>query len=283
METGLDALNWAAASGAAGNVVRQAEARRRQSVRRRLAAACALLVATGAWFLLPTGDRATGPAALIASAIVHTPETRTLADGSIVELRHGAEIAVEYEIAQRRVVLRSGEAHFRVRKDPARPFVVRAAGVAVRAIGTAFSVDLRRQEVNVLVTEGRVAVAGGAGTASAGAAARPTEAAAGQQVVVPLAAMDRAFVQSPSAEEQRERLGWRTPLLEFSGTPLGEAIGLLNRHGNRRITIEPALSHLKLSGTLRADDTESLLTLLKNEFGITARSATGSGPIELRR
>jgi transmembrane sensor len=46
-----------------------------------------------------------------------------------------------------------------VTKDPVRPFIVMAAGVAVRAVGTAFNVKLDSTAVEVLVTEGMVAVA----------------------------------------------------------------------------------------------------------------------------
>jgi transmembrane sensor len=53
---------------------------------------------------------------------------------------------------------RSGEAHFFVEKDPQRPFVVNAAGIDVRAVGTAFNVRIDPAAVEVLVTEGRVRV-----------------------------------------------------------------------------------------------------------------------------
>jgi transmembrane sensor len=56
------------------------------------------------------------------------------------------------------VVLERGEAHFQVAKNPARPFVVVARGVEIRAVGTAFSVGLESTRVEVLVTEGQVAV-----------------------------------------------------------------------------------------------------------------------------
>ncbi len=54
-----------------------------------------------------------------------------------------------------------GRAHFRVAHDPTRPFRVSAGGVIAEALGTTFTVteDVQRHEVDVLVTEGRVAVA----------------------------------------------------------------------------------------------------------------------------
>ena len=283
-ETGLEALSWAVSSGAAGEVVRHAEVRRRQRVRRRIAgvAGVACLGLVGAWLFPRAPATLATPPIAAASAVVIAPETRTLADGSIVELRRGAEILVEYGPSKRRIVLRAGEAHFQVKKDVGRPFVVVASGVEVRAVGTAFSVDLGRRAVDVLVTEGRVAVTSPPTVAAVEAAPTVAMVEAGQGAVVSLEAAGAAAVRSVPSGERRERLNWRVPLLEFSGTPLAEAIPMFNRHGNRLLVIDPALGRLQLSGTLRADDIDSLFLLLRNEFGIIAVQGS-AGRTELRR
>ena len=71
----------------------------------------------------------------IGHTVVYHPETastndevRTLADGSVVELNKGAEIAVDFSGAERHIRLLRGEAHFTVEPDPSRPFVVSVAG-----------------------------------------------------------------------------------------------------------------------------------------------------------
>ncbi len=280
--TGLEALSWAVSSGAAGEVVRHVEARRRRRVRRRIAgvAGIACLGLVGAWLFPQAAATSAVPPIAAVSTVVVTPETRTLADGSIVELRPGAEIRVEYGPSSRRVVLRAGEVHFQVTKDAARPFVVVASGVEVRAVGTAFSVDLGKRAVDVLVTEGRVAVTSPPATVEATPAVAMVD--AGQGTTVSLEVAGAAAVRSVPSGERRERLNWRVPLLEFSGTPLAEAIPMFNRHGRRHLVLDPTLGRLQLSGTLRADDTDSLFILLRNEFGIIA--APGSaGHTELRR
>ena len=83
---------------------------------------------------------------------------RTLDDGSVVHLNRGTALRLDFRADERRVVLAEGEAHFAVKRDPARPFVVRASGVHVAALGTAFDVKIAPDEVHVLVTEGRVRV-----------------------------------------------------------------------------------------------------------------------------
>jgi transmembrane sensor len=80
-----------------------------------------------------------------------------------------------------------------------------------------------------------------------------------------------------------QRLSWRVPRLRFSGTPLVEAIPLFNRHSSLQLVIgDPEVGNLKLSGTLRADNTDSLVQLLQIEFAIKAEPR-GKFEIVLRR
>jgi transmembrane sensor len=81
-----------------------------------------------------------------------------LADGSIVEVDPQTRLRVVFEDHVRRVSLESGRALFRVTKNPARPFLVQADGITVRAVGTAFAVDHRQDGLIVTVAEGKVGV-----------------------------------------------------------------------------------------------------------------------------
>jgi transmembrane sensor len=82
--------------------------------------------------------------------IRHVP----LADGSSATINSDSEVKVRLADNRREVRLASGEAWFRVMKDPMRPFVVEAGQVVVQAVGTAFSVRRRENGADVLVTEG---------------------------------------------------------------------------------------------------------------------------------
>lgn len=284
------ALDWAVREDAAGDVLLELErrARRRRSRWQTAASAAvvALLVAGGVW-QARRGDtaadaavaRSSTPAAT--SAIVSTPEHRTLADGSIVELDGDAQIAVAFSEAVRRVTLTRGKAHFQVAKNAARPFVVSAGGVAVRAVGTAFAVELGSRAVEVLVTEGRVSVAtaveqtGQEATAPVPVGAPLAFVDAGKRAVVNLAAepseKSEAQVVELSEAELAAQLSWRVPRLDFSGTPLAEALPHFNQYGRNPLVLgDPTLGRLQLSGILRADNTEALLRLLKTEFGVIA-------------
>ena len=268
-ESGLDALAWAVSTGAARQVAELVRARNQRRQRRRFrivaGAAAALTLGAGLWRTFP--ERPVADTAARASAFVSAPAKQILSDGSIAELRNGATLAVEFTPALRRVVLHRGEAHFQVRKDGSRPFVVTAGGVAVRAVGTAFSVSLGAQAVEILVTEGRVAVEkpAAANPASSDPTAAPPPLVlveAGNRIVVDIApppAVPRSAVLAVSTAEQSDRLSWRVPRLELSATPLRDVLSMFNQQGGARLVLDPALGKLQISGTLRADDIEPRL------------------------
>jgi transmembrane sensor len=216
---------------------------------------------------------------------VDLPERQTLPDGSVVELKDDSKISVAFTPSFRRVALVSGEAHFKVAKNKERPFVVVIGDVEVRAVGTAFSVQRGGASVEILVTEGRVTLDKlPIGSSSADGPAQHA-AAVPPQTIVTLDAGNRAVigitepegsspvvsVQTVSASEVSERLAWRIPRLEFTQTPLGEAIKMINEHSQERLSLaDTSLGNVRISGVLRADHIETLLRLLDAEHGIKA-------------
>lgn len=276
-------LDWARPAGAEDIVEREMRACVLQRRRRRLlagAGAAALLLAAGLvfWRAAPPLP---GAAPLAAPAFASGPAVRTLPDGSVVEFNGDVGFAVEFTPELRRVVLREGEAHFQVAKNPARPFVVVARGVEVRAVGTAFSVQVAASGVDVLVTEGRVAVASAAPAASSAAA--PLLLDAGHGVSLPATASERAPAQSVARAEIAARLAWRVPNLELNFTPLAAVLPVVNAHsGATLILADPELGDLKLSGHLRASNVPVLLQILESSYGVTAENRAG-GEIVLRR
>lgn len=223
-----------------------------------LAAAAALALA----FLGPR-EPVSSPAEIVAALpVVAKPERRTLPDGSLVELNRGAEIEVTYGPARRGVRLVRGEAHFAVEKDAARPFVVSVQGVEVRAVGTAFAVQADSSAVNVVVTEGRVAVARVAD------AAEPVFASAGSRVTVPVAAAQPSVAELPAAELESQ-LAWRGPRLELTGTPLGEAVLAFNRENRLQLRVaDRELAQLRMSGVFRADNAEGFARMLEANYDV---------------
>jgi transmembrane sensor len=221
------------------------------------AAAVALLLAFFAWRGAPAGEA--GPLA-----------RRLLEDGSAVELNRGARLRDSFSAQERRVVLESGEAYFTVAKNPERPFVVRAGGVKVRAVGTAFSVRLDSGSVEVLVTEGRVDVRQEAALpAGAGAAAEATLVDAGQKATVSRTGSARPEVTAATPAQIARHLGWQPQLLDFSSAPLALAVAEFNRRNHTQIEIADAeLAALPIVASIRSDNVEGFAQFLASAPGV---------------
>ncbi len=280
----LHGVDWAVEANVAGEVMAETGARLRRRRRRRWAAGGALVAVAllaGAYYSAQRPAAPLGRPSV--SAIVDLPERKVLPDGSVVDLKDGARLAIAFEPLVRRVDLLSGEAHFQVAKNKDRPFIVVIGSVEVRAVGTAFSVQRGEGSVEVLVTEGRVTLdkrnvlPGGAGGAPEKAAAPTTIATldAGHRATVGMAnareEMPALAIESVSAPEVSERLSWRIPRLEFTQTPLVEVIEMINKHGRARLSLgDRSLGGFRISGVLRADHIDTLLRLLDAEDGIKA-------------
>ena len=236
-----------------------------------LAAAAMVAVALVSWWPRPVAHVAPR------QAIIHPgPERLTLEDGSIVELNAGAKVETAFTPAERRVHLVRGEAYFTVSKNPARPFIVSADKLSVRAVGTAFSVSLNREAVSVLVTEGKVRL-DETPAASAGEAAVPRELShliAGQQAVVntaEAAALPVPEVREVTPSEIERALSWQGLRLEFVDMPLADVAAEFNRYNQRKLVVDdPQTAAMLVGGNFRADNVDTFVRLLDTGFGVTA-------------
>ncbi len=224
----------------------------------------------------------TPPPVAVVDGFATTAETQvgglrklTLPDGSLVQLNTDSAVTVHYTTAERRVSLVRGEAHFQVTKNPARPFIVSASGVAVRAVGTAFDVRMRPESIEVLVTEGRVRL----NDTTDGKSLLPFAVndgaepllEAGQRAVVPLAGATPAAVAAVPTTEMGQALAWQSRQLEFAATPLAEVVAEFNRYNRHKLVIaDPRLATQRFGGTFPVDDTEALVRLLEANFGVVA-------------
>lgn len=218
-----------------------------------LAAAAVIAISSGVWWRSAIPET---PAPQ--STYLRVNERHALPDGSVVELKDGSRIAMEFSDAERRVTL-IGEGHFTVASEAARPFVVDAAGVAVRAIGTAFNVRVDAEAVEVLVTEGRVRVENGDTADAAAPLVR-----AQQRVVVNRATTAALEVVDVSGAEMADALAWQAPRLQFFETPLGVAAEEFNQRNRTQLVFADAeLKTIPIGGTFRVDNLEGFVRLLE--------------------
>ncbi|MDD2765194.1 MAG: FecR domain-containing protein [Opitutaceae bacterium] len=256
----------------AQQVRRKSRHRRRAVIGVSLAGlAAALLLAVIPWWT-PVAESA--PAAPGSARI--RPQREILADGSVVDLNAGAEIAVNFSARQREVRLVRGEAHFSVAKNPARPFVVTAGMVSVRAVGTKFEVRLDPRLVDVLVTEGKVSVEQlppAPGSASGVTPAEPILLVAGHRVTVPERTDSTVAwqVKSVPVAEIRRALAWRNLRVEFTNLRLGEAVAMFNRENSKQLLLrDDALAGIRISGIFWIDDPEGFSRLIEASAGLKA-------------
>lgn len=286
-----DPLDWARKSGGGDFLLREMQHELRRRRRRRISASAGLLgcLLVSLWFFGAGGGRTPPMTAESATATLLEVDRRQLPDGTVAELSVGAAMVADFDAKTRRVKVQGGEVLFHVRKDPARPFVVEAEGVAVRAVGTAFAVQVRAEGVDVLVTEGVVAVQRrSADVGLATLADVEVTVNAGSRATVDKGEPDRLpRVTKLTGEEINRALAWRIPRLQFRATGLAEVVSMFNAHAERlRQPLlalgDPSLASLPVSGTLRADDIDSLLRLLGAEFDIVAVWRDGRRVLERR-
>lgn len=244
--------------------------------------AAALALTAVVWWLVPGRSGTTQRYATASTR----QEQVALVDGSVVNLNVGTDVEVALSSAARRVTLTAGEAHFAVAHDTARPFIVTAGGVAVRAVGTAFSVRLGERGVEVLVTEGKVEVTREADSPSP-VAALPADhplLVAGERTLI---ARDIAPAATPveriSADNLAAASRWHSRVMTFSDLPLREAVQLFNRRNAQQLVLaDPALGERKIGGTFAADQVEMLVRLLVQD-GDIAVDRRDAHQIVLRR
>lgn len=248
-----------------------------------LAAAAALALSAAIWWPRSGASVATGEPPPSAAPVASVQEMR-LDDGSVIVRNKGAVVAVAYTAIERRVRLETGEAHFTVAKDPARPFIVSTGGVDVRAVGTAFNVRLQQGSVEVLVTEGRVGVARSEiSVATPITMPEPVHLDAGQRAVVSLNTAEQPIQVATLTEGEIERLlDWQPRLLDFTDTPLPAIAAEFNRRNAVRLVLaDDALETVRISATFRSDNVDGFVNLLEAGFGLRAERAGDT--ITLRR
>lgn len=214
-----------------------------------------------------------------------------LEDGSVLHLNTGSDLSVQLTAQERSVALEKGEAHFAVAPDTERPFVVRAGGLIIRAVGTAFDVRTTGSSVEVIVHEGRVDVrpdptarpleaqsSGGASSASAA-----SQLSAGERIRADAGRMQLA--EPIDAVALQAALAWHGGAATFAGVPLQEVVARFNRHNTVQLTIADAsLAARRIGGTFSLDRIDALVHLLEQEGDVVAdRSREGIVNLSLRR
>lgn len=206
-----------------------------------------------------------------------------LTDGTAVKLNSRSRIRVRFSEHARAVDLLEGQALFEVAKDPTRPFRVHSGNAVVRAVGTAFDVNRRRDATIVTVVEGRVLVTDGAtedarasrgaGTESTSslrwqlAADKPPEGivlSQGEQVTI-----TPASILIPAPADISAATIWTRGQLMFRSTPLSQVVEEFNRYNTRRVVLDDGIEDFPVTAVFSSTDSKSLVSFLSQQPNLT--------------
>ena len=167
-----------------------------------------------------------------------------------------------------------------VAKDTARPFVVYAGDVSLRAVGTVFNVRHGSNgAVEVIVTEGRVRVTSPHATPFGREGTQLVS--AGERLHVPLTE-GALTVERVTSTSLREALQWQSILAEFADVPLGDAVARFNTRSQVQLIVDdPELASRRIGGTFALDQAEAFVRLLERD-GIVVGERRNENEIHLR-
>ncbi len=195
----------------------------------------------------------------------------TLADGSIVALGGDTRIEVALSKNVRAIELARGEALFKVAKDSARPFKVRAGDATIVAVGTEFNVERDSDRAVVSVTEGKVVVnpAGSLLPVSLLQEFKPklrsVRVSAGQQTTA-----GSAGIEEPTKMED-PATGWQIGHLAFRLQPLRYVLEDVNRYAPKHIVLESeSMGALVITGTVEKENIGGWIKSLEHAFDLQA-------------
>jgi transmembrane sensor len=202
----------------------------------------------------------------------HVGEQRSiaLADGSTMELNSRTKVRVHYSEHERGLELIEGQALFRVAKDASRPFIVTSGDTRVRAVGTQFDVNKKREGTVVTVVEGRVSVQKNVPDARVDplevevAAAMPQLLVAGEQITV--TGTEAQPIKHPDVARA---IAWTQRQLVFEAATLTEVAEEFNRYNQRQLIVQdPELYDFHISGVFASTDPGALLQFLRERADV---------------
>ncbi|HEY0687353.1 MAG TPA: FecR domain-containing protein [Steroidobacter sp.] len=235
-----------------------------------IAASLAVIVAVG-WLVVQRSpdlsiseDRSIASVAGSYETEIGERSTVRLADRSVLTLNTNSLVEVTYDARQRVLVLERGEMSIEVAHDPARPLSVIAGHRVVRAVGTAFNVQIVDEgQVELIVTEGAVVVVD---DIERRGSSTPRTVTKGERVLL---GVDRETISKVSDSALSAELSWRQGNLIFRGETLAVAIAEVSRYTPVKFEIaDERLKQLRIGGMFKAGDVDGLLATLEENFNI---------------
>ena len=188
----------------------------------------------------------------------------TLADGSEITLGAKSQLKAWATDKERRIILVSGQAFFKVAKNPQRPFWVDAGETKVRVVGTQFDVRKGSDRTRVAVLEGIVNVT----SAHNSNHNTPVVLTAGQQVT----RLNAGNFEAVNAISVSELESWRNGRLIYLRASLADVVADANRYFKGSISLgSKNLADLKVTAAVSTDQMDALTDMLASSLPVVVQ------------
>ncbi len=218
-----------------------------------LAVAAALVIVLGVsaaslmgWFSDPSIQTAIGQ-----------QKTQPLPDGTLLAVNVDSTLSYAFRDDHRLVRITNGEAAFTVKADVARPFVVDAGDYQIRAVGTAFNVKNRNQQIEVAVSEGKVDICSATGDVLASLGA-------GQMLRFPADRADLNFSGlTPTNIAPAQISEWRMRVVTYENATVEEVVADFNRYFIQELRVDGSeLADRRITIRLQVEQRDKAVQLL---------------------
>ncbi len=215
------------------------------------AAAIFVLVGFGLWLSYTALIHPMSGYATIMVQTTDDTKIDTLPDGSVITLNKNTKLSypAKFSKNQRVLILKQGEAFFKVVPDASKPFIVQVGEVNVKVVGTSFNIRTKLDQTELIVETGIVEVSQ-------------------KDIVIRLKREERVEInQSTNSFEKTTSTDqlyqyYRSKEFVANDTPLWRLVEVLNEAYNVNIVIEgDAIRNMRLNTTFKMDD--SLGAILK--------------------
>lgn len=185
----------------------------------------------------------------------------TLEDGSEITLGAKSQLKAWATSKERHIILVSGQAFFKVAKNPLRPFWVDAGETKVRVVGTQFDVRKGSDRTRVAVLEGIVNVS----STNKSANRAPVVLTAGQQVT----RLNEGTFEAVNSISVSELESWRNGRLIYLRASLADVVADANRYFNNSISLgSKNLADLKVTAAVSTNQMDALTDMLSTSLPV---------------
>jgi ferric-dicitrate binding protein FerR (iron transport regulator) len=203
-------------------------------------------------------------------------QTITLPDHSIVKLNVNSTLRYSHEWNNSgpREVWLSGEGYFSIQHQTGnRKFIVHTSDVDIQVVGTAFNVNTRRVQTQVVLDNGIVKLKLNAAPASSVEKQEPITMKPGEMITYSVTT--RQLISKKVNPE--EYASWRNRVLQYNETPISEVISSLQDNLGVNIQLkDERIGQQTFTGTIPIDNLSMFFRTLERSFNVHIEQ-TGTG------